>query len=303
MTQTRIVQAGRLSNNSWKGSVSADDIFIDLPEITENLSSYYVVTNPNAKTRCIDGRHDPELNEAELGPQVPGGATGAALAYRLGVDKDDLTRGTFLSDFETMLDTYVRLGLAPGGHRDNGEHDDGKVGCGAIDSVATILGCLSDSNLVEDSKRLTRAILAEGFNRDDYLRVLGASLVLDSHANDYFAQNSELIPMLEDKAPGSVSTLTGSHNEKLVSVNFVPGTTFASNRFANEHGGIQAFGYDVWRSKELAAMLLPQDSQVSDRWRFVTARVMITIATLMALTDGSLQLLFRLPVEEVEETN
>lgn len=300
MNQTHVVHAGRLSNSSWKGSVSADDVFVDVPAIINNLDDYYVVVNPSAKTRCIDGRHDPELNEAELGPQVPGGATGAALAYRLGVDRDDLTRGTFLSDFESMLDTYLRLGLAPGGHRDNGEHQDGKVGCGAIDSVATILGCLSNDTLVEDSKRLTRAILAEDFNRDDYLRILGASLVLNSHSDNYFAQNNELLSLLEEKAPGNVSTLTGSHNEKLVIVNFVPGTTLASNRFAGEHDGMQAFGYDVWRSKELAAMLLPQDSQTSDRWRFVTARVMITIATLMALTDGSLQLLFRLPSEEPE---
>lgn len=298
MNQTRVVHAGKLSNSKWKGSVSADDVFVDIAAVTQGLDKYYVAANPTAKTRCIDGRYDPDLNEAELGPQVPGGATGAALAYRLGVDRDDLTRGTFLSDFETMLDTYVRLGLSPGGHRDNGEHDDGKVGCGAIDSVATILDCLSDSSLVEDSKRLTRAILAEDFDRDDYLRVLGASLVLDSHSDSYFAQNDELLPLLESEAPGSVSTLTGDHNEKLVIVNFVPGTTLASNRFADEHDDKQAFGYDVWRSKELAATLLPQDSQAADRRRFVTARVMITIATLMALTDGSLQLLFRLPIEE-----
>lgn len=301
MNQTRIVHAGKLSNSKWKGSVSASDVSIDITAIKQNLDEYYVPVNPTAKTRCIDGRHDPDLNEAELGPQVPGGATGAALAYRLGVDRDDLTRGTFLSDFDTMLDAYVRLGLSPGGHRDNGEHNDGKVGCGAIDSVATILECLSDSSLVEDSKRLTRSILAEDFNRDDYLRILGASLVLDSHSENYFAQNSELLPLLEEKAPGGVSTLTGDHNEKLVIVNFVPGTTFASNRFADEHENKQAFGYDVWRSKELAAILLPQDSQAADRWRFVTARVMITIATLMALTDGSLQLLFRLPVDESAE--
>ncbi len=294
---TRIVQAGKLSNGHWNGSVSANDTTLDLASIAETLDDYYVVVNPKAKTRCIDGRHDPGLNEAELGPQVPGGATGAALAYRLGVDRDDLTRGTFLSDFESMLNNYLRLGLTPGGHRDNGDHADGGVGCGAIDSVAKVLECISEPRLVEDSKRLTRAILAEDFVRDDYLRVLGASVVLGAHANDYFAQNNELLPLLEEKAPGSVSTLTGTHNEKLVIVNFVPGTTFASNRFADSHNGMQAFGYDVWRSKELAALLLPQDSEYIDRWRFITARVMITIATLMALTDGSLQVVFRLPID------
>ncbi len=290
----RIVHAGRLSAKKWPGAITADDIYVDVPAISATLDGYYVDVNPKAKTRCIDGRHDPKLNEAELGPQVPGGATGAALAYRLGVDRDDLTRGTFLNDFEAMLDNFLRLGLAPGGHRDNGEHTHGAVGCGAIDSIGVVLDCLTNPEFVEDSKRLTRAILADEFYRDDYLRVLGASVVLEAHAENYFAQNGELLPLLESKAPGNVSVLEGKHSEKLVIINFVPNTTLASNRFANENH-IQAFGYDVWRSKELAELLLPQDSQYTDRYRFITARVMITIATLMALTDGSLQLLFRLP--------
>jgi hypothetical protein len=85
------------------------------------------------------------------------------------------------------------------------------------------------------------------------------------------------------------------HQEALVIVNLVPNTTMSSNRFSAEHNGLQAFGYDLWRSKQLSETLFPLPSQDIDRQRFVTARVMITIATLMALTDGSQQLLIRLP--------
>lgn len=288
------IHLGRLSTSKWLGSLSADDVYVDIPQIQAQLDRYYVDVNPKAKTRCIDGRHDPQLDESNLGPQVPGGATGAALAYRLGVDKDDLTRGTFVSDFETMLDAYLRLGLSPGGHRDNNEHTHG-VGCGAIDGIEQILDCLVDKTRIDDHKRLTRAILDEDFLRDNYLRVLGAGLVLSSRSSEYFVDREKLLEMLEAKAPKSVSILEGTHNEKLVIVNFVPNTTLASNRFSHEHGGMQAFGYDIWRSKQLASMLLPLDSQRTDRERFVTARVMITIATLMALTDGSQQVLLRLP--------
>ncbi len=291
---TRIVHLGSLSHKTWPGTVSAKDVYVDIPSIISTIENYYVSTNPAAKTRCIDGRHDPELDESNLGAQVPGGAIGAALAYRLGVDKDDLTRGTFYSDAEAMIEAYVRLGLAPGGHRDNHEHDEG-VGCGAIDGVEQILCCLLDATLIEDHKRLVRVVLDTEFDRDRYLRVLGAGTVLESHAKQYFAGRDEIFTLLEKTAPGSVATLEGAHNEKLLIVNFVTSTTLASNRFAADHGGIQAFGYDVWRSKQLAAMLLPLASQGEDRARFVTARVMITIATLMALTDGSQQILFRLP--------
>lgn len=289
---TQIIHLGRLSDKKWPGNVSADDVYVDIPAITARLDQYYVVADPSAKTRCIDGRHDPKLDEEHLGPQVPGGATGAALAYRLGVDKDDLTRGTFYNDFETMLAAYMRLGLAPGGHRDDDDHADG-VGCGAIDGIEKVLECLIDPRLVEDHKRLVRAVLDTEFDRENYLRVLGASQVLGGHAEEYFAGREHILELLETKCPGSVSTLRGEHNEKLVIINFAPNTTLSSNRFANEAGGMQAFGYDVWRSRQLAEMLLPLPSQVADRERFITARVSITIATLMAVTDGSLQLLLR----------
>ena len=110
-------------------------------EIAASLDEYYVSVDPRAKTRCIDGRHDPALDESALGPQVPGGAPGSALAYRLGVDKDDLTRGTFTGDAEMMIEAYLRLGLSPGGHRDDAEGDG--VGCGAIDGLQSGSGDLS----------------------------------------------------------------------------------------------------------------------------------------------------------------
>lgn len=134
---SRVIHIGRLSDKTWPGSVSAEDVYVDVPLIAARLNEFYVATSAKAKTRCIDGRHDPNLDEANLGPQVPGGATGAALAYRLGVDKDDLTRGTFYNDFDTMLSSYLRLGLSPGGHRDNGVRTK-DVGCGAIDGIEMV---------------------------------------------------------------------------------------------------------------------------------------------------------------------
>jgi hypothetical protein len=277
--------------------VSARTVELDSATLAADLDRYYVPLAVHARTRCIDGRHDPELDETSLGPQVPGGAPGAALAFRLGVDKDDLTRGTFTGDAEMMIESYVRLGLSPGGHRDDNGHDvDGEyVGCGAIDGLHAVLDCMIDPRLVEDHKRLVRTILDTDFDRDHYLRVLGAGLVLRSRSEGYFAGRGEILDLLERKAPHSVSVLEGRHHEAWVVVNLVPGTTLSSNRFAADHDGLQAFGYDLWRSRQLAEMLLPLPSQRVDRERFVHARVMLTIATLMALTDGSLPILLRLP--------
>lgn len=289
---TKILNLGRLSDQQWSGSVSAEQVFVDCEHIIAHLDSYYVPTNPGAKTRCIDGRHDPDLDETTLGPQVPGGAPGASLAYRLGVDKDDLTRGTFYNDVETMIESYRRLGLSPGGHRDDTQRTHG-VGCGAIDGIEQVLVSMTEPRLVEDLKRLVKTILDEKFDRDNFLRVLGAGLVLRSRSDGYFAGHGNVLDILEKHAPGSVSVLKGQHHEALFIVNLVPNTTLSSNRFASDHAGQQAFGYDLWRSKQLAEMLLPLPSQALDRARFVTARVMITIATLMTLTDGSQRFLIR----------
>jgi hypothetical protein len=299
--EASIIDCGLLSDILWPGPVSAKKL-IDAKKTTSKvltdaaarINEFYNVTNKNARTRCIDGRHDPEIDDSHLGPQVPGGAPGAALAYRLGVDKDDLTRGTFFADAETMIGNYLRLGFAPGGHRD--EHSKGQptVGCGAIDGMDRILATMTDPKLVDDHKRVIRLLMGDRFNRDTYLRVMGAAVMVNGRSEDYFKGREEIIDILERRDKKSVTTLKGDHQECLVVVNMVPGTTLSSNRFSKEFNGAQAFGYDVWRSIEIADKILPLPDQAQDRERFIMARIMTTVATLMALTDGTQRLLIRL---------
>lgn len=296
-----IIDCGLLSDLQWPGKVSARSMVESGQTSTkiinytvDRLNEFYVKVNNAAKTRCIDGRHDPELDEKRLGPQVPGGAPGAALAYRLGVDKDDLTRGTFLSDAEAMIANYLRLGFAPGGHRDDNSQGLA-VGCGAIDGMNTILATMTRPELVDDHKRVVKLLLGSQFNRDNYLRIMGAAVVVNGRSDEYFRNREAIIDILEARARDSIATLKGDHHECLVIVNLVPDTTLASNRLDAAYDGIQAFGYDLWRSMQMAEKLLPRPDQAMDRERFVMARVMSTVATLMALTDGSQRLVLRLP--------
>lgn len=289
--QIDILRLGKLSGDRWPGGLASPPL--DLAPIVAGLNNYYIQSDPGAKTRCIDGRHDPLLDEKNLGPQVPGGAPLAALAYRLGVDSDDLTRGTFVNDAEVMIEAYRRLDLSPGGHRDN--LDGGGVGCGAIDGLDKVLEYMTAPALVEDHKRLVRALLETDFNRDNYLRVLGAGLVLRSRADGYFHNRGAILDLLEAQEPGSVAVLEGEHQEGIFIINRVPNTTLSSNRFAAAFG-VGAFGYDLWRSRQFAQMLLPLPSQAQQREQFITARVMLAIAVMMALTDGSMQTLIRIPV-------
>lgn len=297
----QIIDCGLLSDIVWPGPVSAKKL-VDTKKTTEKMlaeaaariNEFYDSVNETARTRCIDGRHDPEIDDKHLGPQVPGGAPGAALAYRLGVDKDDLTRGTFLADAESMISNYLRLGFAPGGHRDEHSKNQVTVGCGAIDGMDKILATMTDPKLVDDHKRVIKLLMGDSFNRDTYLRVMGAAVMVNGRSEDYFKGREDTIDLLEKRDKKSVTTLKGNHQECLVVVNMVPGTTLSSNRFSAAFGGMQAFGYDVWRSKEIAKKILPLPEQEQDRERFVMARIMTTVATLMALTDGSQRLLIRL---------
>lgn len=307
-TAAEIIDCGVISDLRWPGTVSAAEMVkegLATPEIINQavakLGIYYVPVSPTARTRCIDGRHDPELNESDLGPQVPGGASGAALAYRLGVDKDDLTRGTFLADAEAMISNFLRLGFAPGGHRDSKSDGENQVGCGAIDGMDRILSTMTDPELVDDHKRVVKLLMGPDFDRDTYLRVMGAAVVVNGRSADYFRGRGTIIDVLEKRSGKKVPVLEGDHNEGLVIVNMVPGTTFSSNRFAKDFGGVQGFGYDLWLSKIMAEKLLPLPDQAIDRERFVMARVMSTVATLMALTDGSQRLVVRMPVTLNEE--
>lgn len=309
---TTIIDTGVLSDMQWLGPVSARNLVDTKFTTTENIEAaisainqFYVPVNPKAPTRCIDGRHDPALDEKHLGPQVPGGAPGAALAYRLGVDKDDLTRGTFLADAEAMISTFARMGFAPGGHRDEHSLNNKNAGCGAIDGMDKILAAMTDAHLVNDHKRVVKMLQGVTFNRDNYLRVLGAALTLRGHSDEYFLNREAIIDMLEQRSKKSISTLKGEHHECIVVVNLVQGTTLSSNRFSENFNGIQAFGYDMWLSAEMAQKLLPLPELIVDRQRFVMARIMTSVATLMGLTDGSQRLLIRIntPDEELDTAN
>lgn len=293
----RVIGVGKLTTGVWPGSVGSSDTTITTEAIIDQLDKFYVATTTTAATRCIDGRNDPKLDESSLGAQMPGGAPGAALAHRLGVDVDDITRATFINDAETMIDTFMRLDLTPGGHKDD-QASDGHVGCGALDSMEAIVTNMTDPRYVEDHKRVVKTLLDTEFRREDYLRVLGAALVLRSRSDEYFKDTGEVLGMLEERAPGSVATLEGTHKEAFVFVNLVEDTTFSSNRFSQEFG-VQAFGYDLWRSKQLASQLFGFSPNGARYTSFVHARVMLTVATLMTLTNGTQRLFIRLPSTEI----
>lgn len=305
---------GQLSSERWEGPVSADELIrqdeVDgllIDSAAKRINDFYVPVGSTALTRCIDGRHDPDLQESNLGPQVPGGVAGAALAHKIGVDTGDARGGSFLTDANFMIKKFLRHGLSLGGHRD--EHSEGTdaVGCGAIDAMHKAVEAMANPSLHHDHKELVVEIMGTDptspihFDRDIYMRNMGIASFVHASSESYFRGREAIMDTLDKHQPGgSVPVLKGHHKECLFVVNMVPDETLSSNRFAEEFKGMQAFGYDVWRSLQMAETILPGRDQELDRRRFVTARIMTTIATLMALTDGSQRLIIRKPIMEEE---
>ncbi len=126
------------------------------------------------------------LMKANLGPQVPGGAPGAALCISIGCRQRRFDQRHFLADAEAMIGSFMRFGMSIGGHRD--EHSAGKqtVGCGAIDAMDVVLARMTDPSLVDDQKRVIKILMGKDFNRDIFLRDMGAAVVVNGRANDYF---------------------------------------------------------------------------------------------------------------------
>lgn len=67
LDDVRTISLGRLSTRPGPGRLSATGP-LDAVTIDRGLDDWYVPTHDRAKTRCIDGRRDPALDEALLGP-------------------------------------------------------------------------------------------------------------------------------------------------------------------------------------------------------------------------------------------
>jgi hypothetical protein len=290
----------KAQNTPWPGNISLSKLLKtggtcpnDIASIIHNIEKYFVDVNINAKTRCIDGRFDPNFDSANLGPQVPGGSIGATLAYRLSAGRHTMQKANFRDDSKTMLKILKSNNLHPGGHRDN--HSDGisSAGCGAIDKMNLAVEYLSNKDFASSIYDLSKALIGQSFNDDNFFQILGTATILNCRSDKYFGNRIEAFKVLDGQQKNSITTLQGEHKECLVIANYVKGTTLAENNLLNDYNGLQVFNYDVWRTLDLADKIFPNKKDRQDKSLFIMARAMTAIATLMCLTDGSQTLLTR----------
>lgn len=309
--------------------VQADPGFgkkVDKALKASNLERYIVPEDDSAPTRCIDGRisvgwdSDASLRKSALGPKVAGGTVHAALAHRI-VDTEHLhARLRFEEDIKYVVERFKQIGIGSGGHID--DHQGGSnTGCGAVDNINLILDRLQRPEHQEQLRGLAQLIMGDAYDRRGIANeVIGRILYLDALKPSYmpkenndpkgeFLYKKTVVKTLRAQAGRKrevVPALAGPHNEVAAILNFVPGTTFDTDRFSHDNGNrIQVFAWDVWHMYEEARRLYaydmhaPVDEQrqaVDNRIKYATTRTLLGISTMMVLTDGSLRLAAATPV-------
>lgn len=295
-TTPTINDLGQITALTWRGGISvalmAAEGFIKPKEIDEaitGLNDYFVDVNDQDEQRCIDGR-SPEISENDRGAQLPGGTPGAALAYRLGFDSATFADARFANDAHALRESTQAMGLVPGDHRDSHGHG---IGCGALDKMDVAVDAMLAPELAEDHRRLVSGLLGNDFSEGVYEQLIVRAKALQPILSEYLGDREAAIRDLETALGHGVPVLQGDHHECIVIINTVPGTTFETKRFSEDHHGMQAFNYDVWRTMEFAERHFTHADANGAKESFIMARVMTAVATLMVLIDGTQRLVIR----------
>ncbi|HSX45859.1 MAG TPA: hypothetical protein VLG27_02520 [Candidatus Saccharimonadia bacterium] len=291
----------------------------------ENIERYIVPEDDGAPTRCIDGRiragwaQDPEMQKRTLGPKLAGGTAHIALAHRIVASENLNEKLRFEEDIKYVVKLFNEIGFGSGGHIDDHQHG-WNTGCGAVDNINLILDRLQRPEHQQELRSLAQLIMGDAFDRRYTANeVIGRMLYLDALKPSYmpkehgdphgeFLYKKTVMKTLRDaaaQAQDTVSALTGPHNEVSVVLNFIPRTTFDTDRFSHDNDNeIQVFAWDVWHMYEEARRLYKYDiagrpeeqlEAISNRNKYVTTRTLLGISTTMVLTDGSLKLIAATP--------
>lgn len=295
--EATIINLGKLSDlmprESFKGSISVQERLargVASPEglVTANeaLHKSYVPAIAGASVRCVDGRanatyDDNDIKSYKLGPQVQGGTPDIAVARRLRIGVD--TGVTLEADVDNV--TSIDSKFLPAGHTDD-HVAEGEYGCGALKGQEVKLGYYADQ--IEAINAVTKAIIEmDGKTLPvDFAETLATNASdLQDVASEYFAGKPDILNYLTKFNSEAKRTKRGQHNEFKVVLNFVRDTTLNSGKLNNLTGGeYNAFNLDVWYVLDTYGEDAP----------YIIADA---LATLMNLTDGSLDVEARLPAE------
>lgn len=306
--RTPIEWIGKLSDliptEQFHGSISprsrleSGEITQDqLDRAKEYVGRCYVPATEGTGIRCVEDRNEVGYNDSDpasyqLGPQVQGATVDIAVATRLARGVEGAT--DVLTDIETAVQESDGTFISST-HTDETHQAEGEMGCGTQKGQETKLGYFQDSTHMQSIEGVTRVIFEKAAQKvsDQALADLPGSAADLASLPGYFenlAGAGIRVSELNGGNPQSRKTVEGVHNAAFVVLNLDGSNRETLNPGklnVYTDGEIMSFGLDVWYildtyPKEVATDLIAD-----------------AIATLMNLTDGSLEVGLRLPAEEV----
>lgn len=292
LEQGELVYVGTLSEilgtENFEGSVSLAER-LEAGEITQTevdqavklLAGAYVDSKPGACWRCVDGRcicgyddNNPEHYNAPLGSQQQGASIDEAVANRL--DKGYESGANLLTDTRELCQSEGEY--KPGSHDD----DHSPEGCGAVKGQEKKLEYYQDPAKFDAIKAGVFAIAELGgvqLPADAVDHLPENARILSENIEDYFGDKVKAVNAVTEYSPEGKVTLQNKHNECILAINFVKGTTLHTGHYNALTGEkIEAFGLDGWA--------LNSPTMIAD-----------ALATVMNLTDGSIKVYVRKPLE------
>ena len=289
-----------LKNKLESGSITQKE----LEKTKAILTECYVPVSKGLPMRCGDGRGEEgteelgfiELLQRELGTQAMGASQTHAMANRMVSDpSDEVTLEKDLMDIRaSIVEAESEIGL----HTDTHQHEPGKTGCGAVNGTES--GVSAYNNDVDNgATQLARAVVGEKYSDSAHAsHKAKASKVPASYASD----NVNLTNHMTDIGDRSKQVYAGNHEELLLAINNVQGTTLNRELFirrCKEEIGkvIQVFGVDAWHFGVVAEKRFPADEQ--KQTEYVTACADWQARPALSLTDGTVEVVVRVPSGQV----
>jgi hypothetical protein len=269
------------------GEITAQQI----ADAKEYQTLCYVPVTEGAGIRCVEDREEQDFDDSnpasyQLGPQVQGATIDIAAAKRLVRGIED--GATLEADIDTEISEHSAR-FTPSAHTDEAHQADGEMGCGAQKGQETKLGYYQDEHMagIAGVVRVLHDKAGKVVPAGVLESLPASAAKLSSVSTEYYANKPTAARYIQAQLAGnpeSHKVVRGQHNAGMVVLNFDSDWTLSPGKL-NMHtdGQVMSFGLDVWYLFEE----YPEDE--------AAGLLADAIATLMNLTDGSLEVGLRLP--------
>ncbi len=240
---------------------------------------------------CIDGRC-PHKDEAfNAVPNAAGGTLTLLVGELLTDGKNVASTAENSEEALASLVEYLKTTQYAdqvGGHTGPQHGNPEASGCGANDKLRGIMSQVAEKS---DVIAATLDKLGVPVSDDAFADMVARARDL-SENEDYFKPGKDVAETLQAEAPeGNCPALLGDHNELLIRINTVEGTTIDRRAIEAEYGeDFQVFNVDLWAVKNAAEAMSTTPEEAEDKF---AAMVVYQLATALELCGPSMRAVVR----------